>query len=694
MKHISLELVRLMNDAIAHKQKAVKKTLTSRDIANHLRISDQRFSTYATGSRIPHQAFAETLARYFFTTAQERTEFLVALNTIRAGTYEIARRTAGTSLVERLARGQALRVSTFEMEPFAGRHDDFFDQVFDRFFRLSGLTTAHIPQRRLTITDLLWESTADLYISCIASVDSSLLANFWTTPIRLSLGAIIHSKHKREKEKVKRILTLQERKPHLLQPVVIKGEPGYTYCRERLNSDETGLVCLESRDPAALASTLRQLSTTSTQIPVVVVDEYTSFAVLGELGNEGLPVISLSTWGNNETDIARRELPHYFLGFACARSKEELRAMIDQAFSLFLSTETNTIADALAALYENLIHKLLPPGRTAKSVMDYYFERPAESHDSEIGALRYRLARRWALYALTLDRTSLESYPAVGPWKAILQRAREIVQESVALEREEIRHQLALCSGYPDHPRPLSYSEFRELCAVFDLREPELNYAQQQYILEDRDMVVATIQSALRGKSVPSLEPPTLHVEVMSSPFTQEVAGVVSGFLWAISRMYSRELGASNSSTRQLAELLQSSGIDPIEQYERLSRQFTSVVLAWHGNQGRHYIGCACIRPFRDVSGEMVEGALELCYLYVLEPFRGLKIARHLLYEAHQAAKVQGYTTLVYWILPQYFEGIRYLGKRGFSWRKDRLGREGRIVLEYNTGDPFPYPKA
>ena len=196
---------------------------------------------------------------------------------------------------------------------------------------------------------------ADLYISCIASVHSSLLANFWTTPIRLSLGAIIHCRHDRERERVKRVLTLQEHKPHYLQPIVIKGEPGHTYCRERLNSDETDLVCLEGRQPAALAGTLRRLSAASTQISVIVVDEYTSFAVLRELGNEGLPVISLSTWANNKADLARRELPQYFLGFACARRQEELRAMIDQAFSLFLSTETNATADALAALYENLL---------------------------------------------------------------------------------------------------------------------------------------------------------------------------------------------------------------------------------------------------------------------------------------------------------------------------------------------------
>jgi transcriptional regulator with XRE-family HTH domain len=216
MQRTSPEIVKLMDDAITHKQATARKKLTSRDIAKQLGISDQRFSTYANGSRIPRPVFAKTLARYFFKTDKERARFMAALHTIRAGIHDAARRNARSSFVERLARGEALRVSEFEMEPFAGRHDDFFDQVFDRFFRLSGLTTAHIPQPRLNITDVLWDDMADLYISCIASVNSSILANFWTTPIRLSLAAIIHSKHDREKEKVKRVLTLQEHKSHYI----------------------------------------------------------------------------------------------------------------------------------------------------------------------------------------------------------------------------------------------------------------------------------------------------------------------------------------------------------------------------------------------------------------------------------------------------------------------------------------------
>ena len=54
----------------------------------------------------------------------------------------------------------------------------------------------------------------------------------------------------------------------------------------------------------------------------------------------------------------------------------------------------------------------------------------------------------------------------------------------------------------------------------------------------------------------------------------------------------------------------------------------SSVVLASHGKHARDYVGCACLRQFRDISGEPVEGALEVCYLFVAEPFRWLKIAR------------------------------------------------------------------
>ena len=87
-------------------------------------------------------------------------------------------------------------------------------------------------------------------------------------------------------------------------------------------------------------------------------------------------------------------------------------------------------------------------------------------------------------------------------------------------------------------------------------------------------MVVATIQSALRSTSVPPLEPPALHVEVVS-PLTQEVAGVVSRFIVEISKLYVRELGANNSSTRLIREFLATSDVDPVKQYGRLSRQFS-----------------------------------------------------------------------------------------------------------------------
>ena len=103
------------------RKRPARKKLTSRNIARQLGISDQRFSTYANGSRIPRQAFAETLARYFFKTDKERARFVAALHAIRSRIHDVGRRNTRSSLVERLARGEALRVSEFEMEPFAGK---------------------------------------------------------------------------------------------------------------------------------------------------------------------------------------------------------------------------------------------------------------------------------------------------------------------------------------------------------------------------------------------------------------------------------------------------------------------------------------------------------------------------------------------------------------------------------------------
>src|SRR6267154_476643 len=223
MERKSQELQKLISEAIKHKRNEESQDLTLRQLAKQLRLTEACLSSYHTGSRIPPQAVAEKMARCFFNTEKHRKQFLVAYEKIRTAARDENRSSRG-SLLERLASGEPLRVSTlFKADPFAGMNDDFFNQVFDRFSRLSGLATTPLELPGLDFQKTLWENKLDLCLSCFASVDRSVLAHFWTTPIRLNLGAIIHNKHEGEKERVKRILSLEERKGKRIRPIVVNG---------------------------------------------------------------------------------------------------------------------------------------------------------------------------------------------------------------------------------------------------------------------------------------------------------------------------------------------------------------------------------------------------------------------------------------------------------------------------------------
>jgi hypothetical protein len=222
---------------------------------------------------------------------------------------------------------------------------------FTGILRFSGLTTTPVDLPGCDVQKALADNVIDLCLSCFASVDRSLLAHFWTTPIRLSLGIVLHQRQAAEQQLVKEVFAQRRRiTGRRFRPITVKGEAGAVYCKETLQFDEPDLVYSKDLSPKRLANYLRQLSK-EPDLPFIVVDEFASFKVLRELGGEGIPVVPLSKQESIIKDLARRELPQYFLSFACSRRQHELRDMIDQSFWLFLSTELNTTAHALAVLY-------------------------------------------------------------------------------------------------------------------------------------------------------------------------------------------------------------------------------------------------------------------------------------------------------------------------------------------------------
>jgi DNA-binding winged helix-turn-helix (wHTH) protein/GNAT superfamily N-acetyltransferase len=557
-------------------------------------------------------------------------------------------------------------------EPFSGMRESFFNTLLERFFRWYGLLVElcdEVPDPFEALT----QNKLDLIFPCL-SVHSSTMVRFWATPIRLSLGAVILSKDQSQRIWIQRALSGQMRRTHQrMLPIVVKGEVGAIHCINNLGFLESDIVCEYQPSPVRLAHRLRQLAGDATAVPVVIVAEHTCFKVLRELGKDGSAVLPLM--GRN-TRARRRELPQYFVGFACSRRNPELAAMIRQAFQLFLTSDLEGVASTFAIACDDLL-------RLSADAADYYLE-PATSFDLDC-ALRYRLAGDWALYTVGLDRQSIAGYPNSDlPWRPVLERARELVQEDLAMDVKTITDQIKLCTRYKPDDVPFSHNEFQELCAAFDLEEPMLTFAQRKYVFEDRGMVLATIQNALLKRPVPALNS---EIHPVNRP-TPELLSVMTGFLGEISRMYKRELGENNEASTQVDyELLRPLKIDS----SRLPANFSTVLLASNGKPVRHYIGSLWLRTYENTRAPSTERELEFCHLFVLEAFRNLKVGRELLRWAHSEAKCQGCAALVFEALPQCLEGMLYLRKLGFTAHPEREPSvPGRLVMRLLTTQPLP----
>src|SRR5258708_7241998 len=204
MMQASEQIRNLIAKAVAYKEEQEKRSISSKEMAERLDMKEARFSTYRTGIRIPPKSIAENMGLYFYASEKERNKFMAELNKARENKQGRATRNGS---LDRLAAGEKLRVGAFKSEPFSGTKEAFFNQLLDRFFGLSGLNTVTVEPPGLFIDRALWDNALDLWLGGFARVDRSVLAHFLVTPMRGSLGAGILSKHEREKEWVRKVLS-------------------------------------------------------------------------------------------------------------------------------------------------------------------------------------------------------------------------------------------------------------------------------------------------------------------------------------------------------------------------------------------------------------------------------------------------------------------------------------------------------
>ncbi len=686
----------LFSEAIRKKrQQPGFEEATFDDFADQLNISKARLSSYHTGNRIPPDVLSAKMADFFFTTEKERNSFVRGIKEARAAAHQ-----ESGSLLEKLAsKEKQLRIGTLKSGPLCGAERSFFDRLFDRFFHLSGLATTREEPENLDLAKTLWSSKLDLVYPYLASVGRVVLIHFWPTPIRLSLGAVIPERHGPQRGWVEEVLAGQVIKTTRIKPVVIRGEVGYIHCHQTLKYADKEMIIADSPSPLVLAKLMMQHRSPS-EVPVVVTDEYVSLQVLKALAKSdarGIPVIKLSTRANAQAEGARRELPQYFASFATSRRQRELQEMITQAFQLFLATEIETTSTALADLYTELMKEVVP------IVEEFYTATTSKPNALVIQKAEcFREAHSWALYTLALDQESIKNYPRTGmPWGPILERARYKVQERLGRQPERINEQIDDVVEYDKSGRPLSDRQFRSLCKIFDVDLSGIPEAEREYIYEDRDVLVTTLQSALKGDPIPPLEPKTGIVDPTDPKAEITVKSVLYGSLWELLRMYTtRDFGKKNPASKELEKILQpqtltesqeSSSPPEEDEQERVARKFKQVVIAWHGRHHTHYIGCACLIPRPTTQTSSVPEDLELRYTWVTPNFRRLGIGQHIIYAAHEYAKEKRYKYLIVQVLPVYFEGLLFFEKRGFTRRKQK-GDENRVVLEYSVEKPFPPP--
>jgi transcriptional regulator with XRE-family HTH domain len=650
-------------------------------IAKALGLSLPTLWNYRKGNSIPPPEITKAMAELFFRgDPGAGRHFQERLDAFR---NTVPKRNG----LDQLALGKALRVLKSDFPPFSGAIVGFFD-------RLCELSTLKpelpAPQTDSDLSEALWKDEIDIAVGYFSTLDRGILVHSWSTPIRIGIGAVILKQYAQNLPWIQEVLCgsrLASRSK--LHPIVVREDGGEIHCRHTLGYQNDELKPIENlnnpREQAGLlVDALEKIAGSSTQIPVVIVNEYSCFEVLRLLKGKGISALPLSS-RQAAGQKPRIQLPLFFLGLGCSRRQHDLRDMMEQALTLFLGTEVESTSDRFVELHKQLLAEV-------KEIAQYFpkIEHRAGQTEEADEAQRFQAAFNWTLYVLGLDELSIESYSRGGlPWRTILKRTRSKVMEQLAQDKSTLEKQIGFF--WPARGA-LSELQFNKLCESFDLHPKKLTEAEREYVLEDRAILLRTIQNLLREKPIglPIEEEDRVN-KVRAEPLGEDRLRLVAdGFLAELQKLYKQQVDEDVVEGLNL-ELIDKDGQKvrdtPQVRVEKFRRQIRDkqfggpasderVVLACVGDNSRpRYIGFACVKPYKKA-----QDCLELFYLWVPSRYRKLNVAEQIIAEARRFAEEQAYKYLVIEVLQTMNDMATYFLKRGFE--NDGSDKHGRLIFK------------
>ena len=687
----------------------------SKILAQDFGIKEAAFSNYKNGKRKPAGDQAKAMARAWTSQLIREIENGVSKEELRrrlkkAGfplesvDRESLERELGTKLEASIAQEtQAsllqslidvktdLKVSYLSYGVFSGSVTSFFNRLFQRYVKQLGIQPDAEIRDKFNVEHQLRSREVHLALCYFASVNRTLSAKFFTTPLRVSLGAVCLKKYDVNVEKLAAAVSTEgARARHAIRPIVIRGEVGYLHCVNTLGfPDEPDTMTVrEDLSLDELAGILEDHSQAAGDhgpTPVVIIDEYNAFRLLRASGAERTLITPITSNPTNQLSTYRRELPQYYMGIACNREDTQFANFLGESLNHFLNAEVETTARALSDLFWALEKEVL-------ELAPLLGRWSGNHYDGARLTLREQriVARQYSLYALSIDKFSagnLDSMPR--PWHRILKRSREIVlRELVTKHREET--QGFIRSVLADHGEQQTEQLWRplQLEDLVQYTDHDLEMNRLRGLFEGE--LFTLIEAYLTGSEKPEERITLDHFVPSDSPKTawvnrtdESVNGILE-LLNQIGQMYGKMLDTGRIQKEGGLGHGPSIAAKIDKDLDQQCTRYGHIILAKVstksaiGFASTRYAGLICIleQPgcragdnlaTNGAELEHLEKSCELRYLWVAEANRRRNIARLLLGEALRWCRKQGYAYARVAILPQLDEAISRMCELHFT---------------------------